>query len=132
VNIYGEQRRKVGRFLDWKFELIEKIKGVETKIVMDLRNYIILEYCKEEQGIVLHAIYETIKPLSIQLKFNEKNDTDLLFEKYYSIFTEMIRIGKIEKLVHSIELSKLFDNQDLGKQQNERSNLMKTFVKQEE
>lgn len=52
--------------------MIEKVNRDETKLIVDLRNYLILDFSKEEKWISFNTIYETIKPTSFILYFLEE------------------------------------------------------------
>jgi hypothetical protein len=101
------QSHKIGRFKNFRFEMIEKVNGEETKISIDVRNFIIVDYDKHDETLSLQAIYETINPLEIKIQFTDKN-SEKDYEKYLRIFLEIIKIGKIEKLVCNIDLIKIF------------------------
>jgi uncharacterized protein with HEPN domain len=74
--------------------MIEIVKGIETKIVINLRNYLIVNYNKEKLRIVISTIYETITPLDIEISFTIHR-SEQKFQKYLDFFSEIIKLGKI-------------------------------------
>ena len=91
----GVAHRKICRLANWKLEMIEKVNRDETKLIVDLRNYLILDYSKEDKWISFNTIYETIKPTCFILFFVEEKHAAEVYERYFAIFAEMIKIGKI-------------------------------------
>jgi hypothetical protein len=95
VNISGKGSKKVGKFSNWKFVMIQKMNGEEIKMLIDLRNYLMISYCKDRRRINLSAAYETIAPVQMEIEFTENKNAKRDFDRYVEIFTEIIKIGKI-------------------------------------